>query len=139
MHSTTISLAGRTMMNDATHSELTSALRRATHPPLREGRFWVVQVMVLLIATLHFCAAAFTTGSTSSALVGISISVWIVPVLYSALRYGLMGSAATSLWTVALWLTQLGATPRRRHAHLRPGHSRGRRGCRTLRRTPHRG
>lgn len=111
MHSTTISLAGRTMTNTDTHSELTSALRRATHPPLREGRFWVVQVMVFLIAVLHFCGAAFTTGSLSNVLVGISISVWIVPVLYSALRYGLMGSAATSLWTVALWLPNL-ALPR---------------------------
>ena len=95
------------MASQSARAELAAVLRCALHPPVREGRFWAVQAMVVLISGLHLFGAAFLSGSASNAVVGTAISLWIVPVLYSALRYGLVGSAATSVWTLVLWLPNL--------------------------------
>lgn len=92
-------------------AELGAILRRAVHPPVREGRFWLVQVGVVLIAGLHLLVDVHVhpgvDAAADRAAVIVPVALWIVPVLYSALRYGLVGSAATSVWMVVLWLPDL--------------------------------
>lgn len=84
-----------------------TVLRQALHPPLHDPAFWAIQVAVLGLAGLHLYldvagaleSAAFPTGSP--------VALLLLPVLYSALRYGLAGSAATALWATLLWLPDL--------------------------------
>lgn len=81
-----------------------SVLREALHPPLRDASFWAVQVTVVALAGLHLYldAAEFSAFPTGS-----PVGLLLIPVLYSALRYGLAGSAATTLWATLLWLPDL--------------------------------
>ncbi len=84
-------------------TDLGAALRRAAHPPVRDARFWVVQVMVLLIAGAHV-SDLFGDAGPKFLPDGLPLTVLIVPVGYAALRYGLTGSAATGIWATLLWL-----------------------------------
>lgn len=95
------------MARQPARAEFATVLRLAAHPPVREGRFWAVQAMVVLIAGLHLFVDTRVTESALLAVVEIPVALSIIPVLYSALRYGLVGSGATSVWTVILWLPDL--------------------------------
>jgi len=69
---------------------------------LRDRRFWIVQAVVLAIATAH------TTIETMGALEGardlylLPVSTYFIPVLYAALNFGLEGALPTALWCVLL-------------------------------------
>ncbi len=84
-------------------ADLSGALRRAAHPPVRDVRFWVVQGMVLLIAAAHV-TDLFNRAGGDLLPDGLPLTLLIVPVGYAALRYGLTGSAATGIWATLLWL-----------------------------------
>ncbi len=99
----------------ATHAELSAALRGALRPPVREVRFWVVQVMVVIVAGAHLVLDAHG-GFDSEVVPGfISVALLLVPVGYAAVRYGLAGSAATALWATLLWIPDLSIRPFERH------------------------
>jgi len=89
--------------------------RRAVHPPIREVRFWVIQLMVLTVAVLHFLVDVQFVVATSAFPAGVPVTLLIVPVGYAALRYGLAGSAATGIWAVFLWLPDLLLPPKQGH------------------------
>ena len=95
------------MTTPARSAELRAVLRGALHPPLRDGRFWVVQAMVVLLAVLHLLVDMNVSIDTGPFPGGIPVALLIVPVGYAALRYGLAGSAATGIWATLLWLPDL--------------------------------
>jgi len=84
-------------------------------PPVRSGRFWVVQVGVLLVAFLDevvldvmgFLPPFEIPRSTITALL-------LIPVIYAALNFGVRGAVGTALWATALmfpdWLFIAGVT-----------------------------
>src|SRR5450759_5957855 len=88
---------------------------RGLSPPVSSGRFWLVQVGVLLVAFLdeilldimHFLPPFQIPRSTVSALL-------LVPVIYAALNFGVPGAVGTALWAAALmfpdWLFISGVT-----------------------------
>jgi signal transduction histidine kinase len=84
-----------------------SVLRQALHPPLRDVSFWAVQVSVVTLAGLHFYLDSAGILESSAFPTGSPVGLLLLPVLYSALRYGLAGSAATALWATLLWLPDL--------------------------------
>ena len=88
-------------------AELAAVLRRAAHPPIGEGRFWVIQALVVLIAAVHLLVDIYSSLETEAFPSGIPVALLIIPVGYAALRYGLSGSAATGLWATLLWLPDL--------------------------------
>ncbi len=90
----------------AERAEFSAAIRRALHPPVREWRFWAVQVMVVLIAIAHIAVDWYTAGLQALPY-GIPVALWVIPVSYAAVRYGLAGSAATGLWATLLWLPDI--------------------------------
>jgi signal transduction histidine kinase len=89
--------------------------RRAAHPPIRAVRFWVIQLMVLTLAGLHFVVDVQFVVATSAFPAGIPVTLLIVPVGYAALRYGLAGSVATGIWAIFLWLPDLLLPPKQGH------------------------
>ena len=84
-------------------------LDRALHPPLRDLRFWGVQALVFAIAFL-----VWDIGRSDQTAFGIPsyvpVCLFVVPVVYAALNFGLAGSLATAGWTVLLGLLLLQPT-----------------------------
>jgi two-component system sensor histidine kinase UhpB len=80
--------------------------RRIAHPPVREARFWIVQVMVVGLAVFHLVIDVIS-ATPNAVPAGIPVALLLVPISYTALRYGLSGSAATAIWAALLWLPDL--------------------------------
>jgi signal transduction histidine kinase len=74
---------------------------------VREGRFWIIQAMVLLIAGVHLFVDLHVSADTGAFPAGLPVALLILPVGYAALRYGLAGSAATGIWATLAWLPDL--------------------------------
>ncbi|OGO51569.1 MAG: hypothetical protein A2148_01465 [Chloroflexi bacterium RBG_16_68_14] len=89
---------------------------------LRERRFWQVQALVLVSSTPHYVLETLGFTNPFETLHGLSITLYIVPLLYAALSYGWEGAVMTALWSAALtspstwiwhrsefhWFTELG-------------------------------
>ena len=95
------------MATRATPVELRAVLRRAAHPPVSEGRFWIIQAMVLVIAGVHLFVDLHVSAETGAFPAGLPVALLILPVGYAALHYGLAGSASTGIWATLAWLPDL--------------------------------
>ena len=77
-------------------------VRRALSPPIHDRRFWLVQGLVVAIAAGHELAdtANFITP------IGIpgfaTVALFLVPIVYAALNFGITGSFATAVWVTLL-------------------------------------
>ena len=76
-------------------------LLRDRRPPIDRREFWAVQALVVLIAGGHILIEA-TAGEMHAALAFIPTSLFLVPVVYAALNFGLHGSLPTALWSALL-------------------------------------
>lgn len=78
------------------------ALRRllgqALRPPLRDRRFWFVQALVLAIAALHETADARDLLQPTGIPDFATVALFLVPIIYAALNFGMAGSIATAAW-----------------------------------------
>ncbi len=83
------------------------ASTRIWSPPIREGPFWIIQGSLLAIVCVHFLADVRPGLIGHSFPTGVPVALLVLPIGYSALRYGLAGSMATTAWTVLLWLPDL--------------------------------
>ena len=70
-------------------------------PPIRERQFWIVQVLVLVIAGSHTIIEVTDFVALDHATF-IPVSLFLLPVIYAALAFGLRGSAPTALWCALL-------------------------------------
>ena len=84
-----------------------SILDRILHPPISDGPFWIIQAGVLVIVALHYFVDIHPSLINQSLPTGIPVAILVIPIGYAALRYGLAGSAATTLWAFVLWLPDL--------------------------------
>jgi signal transduction histidine kinase len=82
-------------------------LKRILHPPISELPFWIIQFSVLAIVGIHYLADVRPILISGSFPTGVPVAVLVIPIGYSALRYGLAGSTATMVWTIILWLPDL--------------------------------
>lgn len=71
---------------------------RDWRPPIGRREFWLVQLLVLVIALGHFLLEALTLDDEHGALAYVPTSLFLVPVVYAALNFGLKGSLPTALW-----------------------------------------
>jgi two-component system, NarL family, sensor histidine kinase DegS len=79
-------------------------IRRALRPPIRDRRFWFVQGLVLAIAAGHELADT-TNFVTPIGIPGFAtVALFLVPIIYAALNFGLTGSFATAVWVTVLTL-----------------------------------
>lgn len=86
-----------------------SALSDALHawqPPLARREFWAVQLLVVAIAAGHVLLES-VAGETFPALAFIPTSLFLVPVVYAALNFGIHGSLPTALWSAVLTVPNL--------------------------------
>lgn len=79
-------------------------VRRALRPPFRDWRFWFVQALVVAIAAGHELADA-ANFITPAGIPGFAtVALFMVPIIYAALNFGITGSFATALWVTVLTL-----------------------------------
>ncbi len=84
-----------------------SFVRRLLRPPIGEIPFWIIQVSLLTIVGVHYLADVRPNFIGSTFPTGVPVAVLVIPIGYSALRYGLVGSGATMSWAIILWLPDL--------------------------------
>ena len=76
-------------------------------PPLRDHRFWVIQTLILAIVSGHLAldlrGARLPGGIPDYPTVGL----FLLPVIYAALRFGLGGACASAAWGTVLMLPDL--------------------------------
>jgi signal transduction histidine kinase len=89
---------------------------RRLRPPVRDGRFWVVQAGVLFVVLLDEVVLDALGAQPPFGIPRSTITtVLLVPVIYAALNFGVRGAVATAIWATALmvpdWLFIAGSTP----------------------------
>ncbi len=76
-------------------------------PPLRDHRFWVIQALILAIVSGHLAldlrGARLPGGIPDYPTVGL----FLLPVIYAALRFGLGGACASAAWGTVLMVPDL--------------------------------
>jgi len=86
--------------------QLHQLLARSLRPPIRDRRFWLIQVLVILIAALNW-----TSELASARPLDLPpfepVALFVVPVVYAALNFGLAGSLATAAWVAMLSLPSI--------------------------------
>lgn len=70
-------------------------------PPLRQRQFWIVQLLVLVIAGGHTLVETTAVVDLHDAAF-IPVSLFLVPVIYAGLVFGSGGSAPTAIWCALL-------------------------------------
>lgn len=91
-------------MAEGALARIGQAFRRALHPPLRDRRFWLVQGLVILIAAFHEGADASSLLTPYGIPDFATVALFLVPIVYAALNFGLTGSLATAAWVTLISL-----------------------------------
>ena len=75
---------------------------RGYAPPLRDRDFWATQVLVVAIASGHSLLELTGWGAHFEPLEFVPVSLFLIPVVYAGLHFGLRGSLPTALWCAGL-------------------------------------
>ena len=89
---------------------------------LRDGRFWRIQALVLVATLPHYVIETAGFTNPFETWHGLSISLYVIPLLYAAITFGWEGAILTGLWSALLtspsmwiwhrssnhWITELG-------------------------------
>jgi signal transduction histidine kinase len=76
-------------------------------PPFRSAEFWRVQALVIAIAAGHALLEMTGALDDHEPLYLLPASLFLVPVVYAALNFGLAGSLPTALWCIVLTVPNL--------------------------------
>jgi signal transduction histidine kinase len=71
-------------------------------PPFHDWRFWVIQILAILIAVLHSYFEGTSVPIELQRFYFVPISLLVVPIVFAALIFGFAGSISTALWVVVL-------------------------------------
>ncbi|MFZ0217211.1 MAG: ATP-binding protein [Candidatus Dormiibacterota bacterium] len=82
--------------------DLGRLISRAVRPPIRDVRFWGVQALAIAIAFVLWLVVSQGRLDEQDVPSYVPVSLFVVPVVYAALNFGLAGSLATAVWTVLL-------------------------------------
>jgi PAS domain S-box-containing protein len=75
---------------------------RSWRPPLHRREFWAVQVLVVGIAITHFWLEAARPFSAHVELYLVPTLLYLIPVVYAAVNFGVSGSLSTAIWAAVL-------------------------------------
>jgi PAS domain S-box-containing protein len=85
-------------------SRFGAALGRSVRPPIADGRFWLIQALIILIAAAFWAAVLSGRWQLSVFWGGELLALFLLPVVYAALNFGLAGALATAVWVAVLSL-----------------------------------
>jgi signal transduction histidine kinase len=75
--------------------------------PVRDPRFWIIQVLVLAIDVAHTLLEDQELLVGDSELYLLSVSVFLIPVVYAGLSFGLRGAVPTTIWALILSIPEI--------------------------------
>lgn len=75
--------------------------------PIRARDFWLVQALVFLIAAVHTFVEVVVRVAFPAPLYLIPTSLFFIPVVYAAVRFGARGAITTALWSIAMTLPNI--------------------------------
>jgi signal transduction histidine kinase len=77
--------------------------QKAGDKPWANSRFWVLQLVILALYLIRLAATvAFHLDASSQAVEFSTLAIFLVPVVYAALNYGLRGALFTAGWVTLL-------------------------------------
>jgi signal transduction histidine kinase len=80
-------------------------------PPLGDWRFWLIQALVICISAIYWSAVLFGRWQLSMLWGGELLVLFLLPVVYAALNFGLSGALATAVWVSVLSLPSVPLAP----------------------------
>lgn len=80
---------------------------RSWLPPIDRREFWATQVLVVLVAVLHFIVEYQEVLDQHSPIYLLPTTLFLIPVLYAALNFGRKGAVLTALWAAVLIVPNL--------------------------------
>jgi signal transduction histidine kinase len=83
---------------------LGAVLGRSVRPPIGDWRFWLIQALVIVIGAAFWAAVASGRWQLSFFWGGELLALFLLPVAYAALNFGLAGALATAVWVSVLSL-----------------------------------
>jgi len=83
--------------SDALWSSVRLALK-TWRPPIDRREFWSVQALVTIIAVGHVLFEIVDAAYAHEPLYLVPMSLYVVPVMYAALNFGLRGALQTAAW-----------------------------------------
>jgi len=81
---------------------LVEMMIRRLQIPVRDGRFWVIQALVLGIVTTHLLLEQDPFLAAENQFYLLSVSILLAPVVYAGMRFGVRGALPTTLWALLL-------------------------------------
>ncbi|MCH7511165.1 MAG: sensor histidine kinase [Chloroflexi bacterium] len=69
---------------------------------LRDRRFWLIQLMLTAITAFHIAGEASTLAEHYGSMRHFPVMLYVIPVVYAALWFGIEGGLLTSLWSLVL-------------------------------------
>ena len=76
---------------------------RPSEAPWTNSRFWILQLVILALYLIRLAATvAFHLDANSQALEFSTLALFLVPVVYATLNYGLQGAIFTAGWVTLL-------------------------------------
>ncbi|MFA5919321.1 MAG: sensor histidine kinase [Candidatus Nanopelagicaceae bacterium] len=75
--------------------------------PFDDPRFWIIQTLVLAVDVSHILLERIGILVTDSELYILSVSPFLVPVVYAALNFGRKGAGPTFAWALLLWIPEI--------------------------------
>ncbi|MFZ2227121.1 MAG: sensor histidine kinase [Candidatus Nanopelagicaceae bacterium] len=75
--------------------------------PIRDHRFWIIQALVLAIDVSHIILEKSGLLVTDSELYILSVSPFLLPVVYAGLNFGRKGASPTFAWALLLWIPEI--------------------------------
>ncbi|MBI4260188.1 MAG: hypothetical protein HY658_06440, partial [Actinobacteria bacterium] len=73
---------------------------------LREAAFWKIQAAVMSITVAHLLIERYDVW-TEIGLHHLTVTLYLIPVVYAGLRYGLEGGLLTGAWAIVLTLPNI--------------------------------
>jgi signal transduction histidine kinase len=75
--------------------------------PVDDRRFWVIQALLFAIDTSHTVLEHAGLLVSDSELYLLSVSVFLIPIVYAGFNFGLRGAVPTVLWAVVLSIPEI--------------------------------
>ncbi len=92
---------------EAPRMTATRAQLRSWLPPIEDRRFWLVQVLVVLVAVLHTVVEYGEALDAHSPIYLLPTTLFLIPVLYAAVTFGRRGAILTAVWAAVLVLPNI--------------------------------
>lgn len=75
--------------------------------PIRDPRFWIIQMLVLVIGITHVLLEHMRILVDGSEIYLLSVSIYLVPAVFAGLSFGVRGAFPTTIWALVLSVPEI--------------------------------